>query len=111
MNCIRCGNRAGYNRAVIDTLSGHELGGFCRNCEYDQFGRTLDRYAQSGRSCAMCNRDGHFVLPAWEPTMTAEGATLVSRVDYEVTECTPTLCDEHFHQIRDAVEEPPRRIR
>lgn len=109
MNCIRCGRDAGYNRAVIDTVSGVELGGFCRNCEFDEFGRALDRFDATERECAMCNRDGHFAFAIWRPTLKEGVGRLVSEVEYEVGDRTPFLCDEHFHLVADGESNSERQ--
>lgn len=105
MNCIRCDCEAGYNRAVVDTVSGEERGRFCRNCELEEFGRTLERLCQTDRSCVFCNRDGHFGFAAWTSTLQDGGERQVSSVEYEVTDRTPFLCDEHFHVVTGAEPE------
>lgn len=99
MNCIRCDKLAGFNRIAVNLLSGTEVGGFCRNCEFDEFGHSLDRFAQSGPKCAVCNRDGTYALAVWQPSLETDGRALISRVDYAVTERTALLCDEHFHEV------------
>jgi len=114
MNCIRCNGEAGYNRVVVDTVSGRELGHFCRNCEFEEFGRALERLNTRDRSCVMCNRDGHVAVAPWTPTLADDGRQFVSEVDYDVTDRTPFLCDEHFHAVTDAddvEDEPPGRVR
>jgi hypothetical protein len=108
-NCIRCGRQAGYNRAVVDTVTDRELGGFCRNCEFEEFGRSLERSSQAERTCLVCDRDGHFGFATWTPTLKRGGRRLVSEVSYEVTDRTVFLCDEHFYDVRDGEGEPNRR--
>jgi len=110
-NCICCGRPAGYNRAVVDVLSGRELAGLCRNCELDEFGRILERFAQTGPQCAVCNRDGHIALAAWKPSVERSASKLVSRVEYEVTDRTPLLYDEHFHLVADDRHDTRRSAR
>lgn len=113
MNCIRCGRQAGYNRAVVDTVSGRELGGFCRNCEFEEFGRALERFSQAERTCVMCDRDGHVGFAAWTPVVRGDGERMVSEVEYDVTDRTPFLCDEHLHAVTDeeeSVDERPGRV-
>lgn len=113
MDCVRCGREAGYNRVVVDTVSDSELGGFCRNCEFDEFGKALDRFAGAGRQCAMCERDGHVAFATWTPVLRDGGERLVSAVEYDVTDRSPFLCDEHFHLISegDATDGQPGRVR
>lgn len=100
MECITCGLEAGYNRAVIDRFSGIELGRFCLRCERTEFGYSLERaHWMTADGCAFCERDGHYALPKWEPYVTEREAGIHCAVDYELTETTLTLCDEHLHEI------------
>ena len=99
MTCIRCQQPAGYNRVVLDLVTGTEYGGLCRNCEFDEFGHTLDRFSGTATECAVCDRDGTVAIATWEPSVDASDGVLVSRVEYAVTERTARLCDEHYHQI------------
>jgi hypothetical protein len=101
MNCVRCGLDAGYNRVVVDLLSGVELGGFCVDCEHEEFGRSLERGFWTGDDCALCDRDGHFALATWEPEATEREGDLHCSVDYDVTPDTVLACDEHLHAITD----------
>ena len=102
MTCIHCGDDAGYNRAVVDVVSGIELGGLCRDCEREEFGNSLARGDWACRDgCAFCDRDGYYALPLWEPYVVEEGDHLVNRVDYAVTDATVHFCDEHLHRIAD----------
>lgn len=105
MDCIRCGRDAGYNRAVLDVVSGRELGGFCRNCEYEEFGNALDRFCQNSDSCAMCERDGLVGFPAFRSSVEGTGDRLETSAGYEVTDRTPCLCDEHYHAVADGTSE------
>lgn len=106
MNCITCGESAGYNRAVVDRLRDAVLGGFCRGCEDQEFGRSLER----GRwacvdGCAFCDRDAFFALPRWESrTREDENGDVVCYVEYEVEDWTVELCDEHLHEFKRAHE-------
>jgi hypothetical protein len=99
MNCVRCGLNAGHNRAVVELVSGIEIGGFCRSCELTAFGETLERGHWDGDGCALCSRDGHFALPVWESAPTVEDRLVVSSVEYDVTDETPVLCDEHLQEM------------
>lgn len=109
MDCIRCGCQAGYNRAVVDAVSGQELGRFCRNCELEEFGRTLERLCQTERTCVICDRDGHFGFAAWTPTLEDGDGRQVSSVEYELTDRTPFLCDEHYHVVTQSEPETATR--
>lgn len=111
MICVSCGQRAGYNRIVVDSVAGREIGGFCRNCELAESGRVLDRFAKPGRCCSMCDRDGHFLFATLSASVESGDSGLVSSVDYEVTDRTLTLCDEHFHAIENDTPEASGRAR
>jgi hypothetical protein len=102
MNCIRCGHEAGYNRVVVDLLSGVELGGLCVGCERDEFGESLAKSLWAdGDGCRFCDRDGHFALARWEPSATERGGDVHCSVDYQVTDATVLVCDEHLHAFTD----------
>lgn len=100
MTCIRCGLADGYNRAVVDVPRGAEIGGLCRDCELETFGTSLERGDWAALDgCALCKRDGFYALPRWEPTVLTDGDRLVNHVDYDVTDDTLILCDEHLHSL------------
>lgn len=110
MNCLRCGREAGYNRVVIDLLAGTELGRLCMNCEKDQFGECLEYFGSAGADdCAFCERDGHFALARWLPSVEDRGDRLVCTAEVERTDTAVKVCDEHFHEIAD-VEAPAERV-
>jgi hypothetical protein len=100
---------AGYNRAVVELVSGIEIGGFCRSCELTAFGETLEHGHWDGDGCALCSRDGHFALPVWESAPSVEGSRVVSSVEYEVTDETAVLCDEHLHDMASDLDHGRRR--
>lgn len=99
MDCVRCGLRAGYNRVVVDLISGSELGGFCRNCELEAFGHALSKFDGADESCVLCTRDGHYAVPAWQPYEKKTDSHVACAVEFSVHDRTPTLCDEHFHEL------------
>lgn len=99
MNCISCGLQAGYNRAVVALVSGDQLGGFCRNCEFDIFGHMLSEVRSSDETCALCERDALYAIPAWQPYEKLSDDRITCDVQYTVHERTPMLCDEHFHEL------------
>ncbi|MFC5972157.1 hypothetical protein ACFPYI_12525 [Halomarina salina] len=105
--CIDCGLQAGYNRAVVDTALGRELGGLCFRCEEREFGRSLGRGNwETTVGCAFCDRDGFYALPEWKPYCEDVDGRRVCKVDYRVDEATLRLCDEHFSCLYDG---PPRQ--
>jgi len=107
VECHSCGRPAGYNRAVVDVHSEAELGGVCVECEHDAFGRTLEVGSWSASDgCVLCPRDGHYALPTWDPECVEENGRLVNRVDYDVDDATPTVCDEHLAAMLGAPDAP-----
>lgn len=106
MDCISCRRDAGYNRAVVDTLSGVELGGYCLRCERREFDHGLSGHR--GTNCTFCDRDGFYALPVWTPRVVEEDGVTRNTVNYEVSERTVRVCDEHFHALRDATEPATR---
>lgn len=103
-NCIVCGREAGYHRAVVDVVAESVVGGLCRECEREEFGRTLDRgFFETRDGCMFCERDGHVAIPVWRPVaeQTPSG-TVVTEVTYTVDDATARLCDEHVSTISGA---------
>lgn len=108
MDCIVCGQDAGYHRIVVDTLEDTRVGGFCRECERSEFGRSLERgrFTET-EGCILCARDALYALPVGQPTATRnEDESVVGDVVYDTVPETPRLCDEHFHELAEADPEP-----
>lgn len=101
MECIVCGREAGYHRAVVDTYDERLVGGLCRECEREEFGRVLERARFADRSgCLLCDRDGQVAIPVWRPTARrTAGGDVVSEVAYRVDRETARLCDEHLADV------------
>lgn len=100
MNCVACGEPAGFNRVVIDLVRDQEIGGLCVGCERESFGRVLENGEwQEENSCVLCSRDGHFGLPEWHAETIETRRGLVSINEYEMTRATVRLCDEHVHTV------------
>ncbi|MFB6070591.1 MAG: hypothetical protein ABEJ76_06150 [Halanaeroarchaeum sp.] len=101
MNCIVCGREAGYHRAVVDTLEDDLVGAICRECEHEEFGRSLERgFFDRREGCVLCERDGHVAIPVWRPTArrTPDG-DVINEVAYQVDDATVRLCDEHVTML------------
>lgn len=106
MECLSCGLRAGYNRVVVERPSGTELGGLCIACEEDRFGDCLRRGLWTETDgCALCTRDVYVAMPSWYPETERSPDGLLVRNDYEVTDGTVGLCDEHLQSL---IESAPR---
>jgi hypothetical protein len=105
--CVVCGLESGYNRVVVELPRGETVGGLCRECEADRFGDVLARTAYQGGDCALCDRDGFFALPRWEPYTVDREGTVVLSSRFDITDRTPTLCDEDYHDLL-AVDDGPR---
>lgn len=108
MNCVTCGLAAGYNRAVVDLVGGEVVGGLCVGCEKAEFGESLARgHWAATDGCVFCPRDGQFALPLWEPRAERKGRNVYGSVEYELTDATAALCDEHLHLVGDRRPDPP----
>lgn len=111
-SCVRCDRPAGFNRIVVDTVTDEELGGLCRNCESETFGRVLAAAADDGDECLLCSRDGHNAIATWQSApRTSDDNTIVAGVEYEIAAHTPRLCDEHLTELcrRRGRARSPRR--
>lgn len=98
-SCIVCGRDAGYHRAVVDVVEERVVGGLCRECEREEFGRVLER-GRFGEDCVFCDRDGHVALPVWRPDpREREDGTVLNTVTYRIDGGTVHLCDEHVTAI------------
>lgn len=97
--CIKCGLASGYNRAVVSLPREDSKGGLCRECEAQVFGEILSETAYRDGTCTMCNRDGFYALPRWQPFEREEDGKVIVCNRIDITESTPTLCDEDFHQL------------
>lgn len=112
MECVSCGLRAGYNRVIVELVRDERIGGFCRNCEFEAFGHTLSKCSSEDENCLLCNRDGLYALSTWEPYEKSRDFHITTAVQFSVTERTPTLCDEHFHEFclsEEPAKDPKRR--
>ena len=102
-NCVACGLRAGYNRAVVDTVDGGRIGGLCLRCEESEFGQSLGRGDWDGvEGCAFCERDGFYALPEWKPYREQRDGKTVCKVGYRVDDATLRFCDEHLVCLHDS---------
>lgn len=100
MECLICNESSGYNRAVVDTTTGRELGAVCRRCELDQFGELVDDLeSRTADTCLYCDRDGIWALPRWLPSTYEDDGRTVSYVDYDASHATLHLCDEHLAEL------------
>lgn len=101
MKCVVCHRKGGFHRAVVDTTGEEVLGSLCRECEREEFGRSIDRgLFQPGDGCIFCERDGTVAIPLWRPdTRTTAGGTVVNEVSIEVDDATLRLCDEHLAAV------------
>jgi hypothetical protein len=99
MDCVVCEKKSGYNRAVVDLESGNELGGLCVRCEAEKFGEFSDELGEEGSDCMFCDRDGFWAVPKYLPSTYEEDGKTVSYVDYDVSNATLKLCDEHLADL------------
>lgn len=105
MKCIMCHHPAGYNRAVVDVLSGQEISRICRNCEIDHFGRRLEvNDAVTEDNCVFCSRDGLYALPKFSVHLEENDGILISKNTAEVSDSAPQICDRHLREM-EMIEE------
>ena len=98
--CLRCGASAGYNRGVVDRVSGAFVGDFCRNCELESFGRCLEAGFWKPDDCGFCDRDGLLAVPRYRTTASEESpGDLRCSTDLEALDESLSLCDEHAHRL------------
>jgi len=109
MSCIMCGRAAGFNRAVLDVLSGQQLGRLCRNCELDHFGRRLELDDVGDDTCAFCHRDGHYAAPKFVATLVDCEAGFISETAPAVTETTPQICEYHV-DLMEQFDDVPETV-
>lgn len=108
MPCIMCGKSAGFNRAILDVLSGQTLGRLCRNCELDHFGQRMEMQDRSDDGeCVFCDRRGHYALPKFVATIVESEGELISTNEPEVTDATPEICEHHVDLMEQFDEETP----
>lgn len=107
---MSCGLRAGYNRVVVERPNGTELGGLCVECEERRFGDCLRHGLWTETDgCALCARDVYVALPTWYPETERTPEGVVVRNDYEVTDGTVGLCDEHLQAVVERGSEATER--
>lgn len=102
MQCLVCGLRSGYNRAVVTTDGAREIGLLCRRCEGKAFGNALrDSLQIHPGGCTLCHKDAIVYLPEWNPFV-EEGADgdLILKNKSEITPNTPMLCGDHYSQVQ-----------
>lgn len=100
--CIRCSRPSGYNRLVYDAEADRVAGGFCRDCELDLFGRALSTVRFADGSCALCERDGFYLLAPWLPEARSEpDGTVTVTGEFCTDGNAPRLCDVHHHEVAD----------
>ena len=101
MSCICCGLNAGFNRLIVHLESDTAVASLCRNCELDNFGSYFeDVVSNEPKRCTFCDEPSTFALPAWEPKLRKGERVDRSEVDYEITEHTLTICDDHWDQLQ-----------
>lgn len=111
MDCLVCHQEAGYNRAVVDVLSGTVVGALCRNCELDHFGNRLEIRERGVDGCTFCDRDGYYALAKWLPETSEEGDAIRTSVEYRVTDATVHICDQHLTDLRELPAAPETPVR
>lgn len=108
MRCINCDREARYNRALVDTFERERLGGVCRDCEDERFGRLLGRLPVDdgvAEQCSFCDRTGRFALPLHKLDIDCRAGTESVDSNYCVERGTPRFCEAHLRLVA-----PPDRV-
>lgn len=101
MECLKCGGTDGFDRVVVNQVSGRELGLVCERCEEAQFGTLLaDPAFHADNGCAFCDGDGKFALPLLECLIEhPDGSARV--VEYDTLFDAVQFCDRHLDRFLD----------
>ncbi|MGM0605838.1 MAG: hypothetical protein ACQETB_09220 [Halobacteriota archaeon] len=98
--CFVCGNRAGFNRSIVDLATNAHIGRLCVNCERAEFGRSLQRVRTDRHdNCLYCERDAQFALPRFLSFVVEADHASIAKVSSELDDQPVTLCDEHLYAI------------
>ena len=101
MECTKCGSQEAFNRAVINQLTGQELGFYCKGCETEQFGEILDDYTwHRNNGCAFCDNAGKYKLPKLDCIIERDNGA-IDHIEYLLNEYTVSLCPKHTSQLFD----------
>ncbi len=101
MQCVACGRRSSYNRAVVDTVTDSEIGVLCPECEHEQFGQMLETGDWTDDECVLCDRDGFYALPEWRAYVVEIDGRRISRSEYSMEPACPALCDKHYGELSE----------
>lgn len=107
--CVSCGHDAGYNRAVVDTVTDELVGGLCLHCERTSFGTDLDTVV-SRPWCTLCERDGFYALPKWQVRRARSRQDGTVTVGYAIEKSTVRICDGHFDALSKPISSSPGSI-
>lgn len=112
MECISCNEAKPPHRVVIDAVDETLLGGYCRGCEEESFGRSLRRRAwHPADRCLLCERDGFYTLPLLRIETDAGAESPESSVTVSIAGRANTveLCDRHLNATVAPDETCPTR--
>jgi hypothetical protein len=108
MKCLRCERTAGLDRAVVDILTGSEVGGLCESC-LDTCSSPVfrDDVWRRDTDCAVCAETPHYEIPLIDCLIRYAGHR-PDEVEYAITDTTLRLCAEHLREISTEIPEEHR---
>lgn len=99
MKCLKCNKDSVLERAVVDILTGRELGGFCDPCLDTENDLTFgDDVRDAGLGCAICSKDPHYQLPRID-CLIQYSDDRQDEVEYGISERTVQLCADHLKDL------------
>jgi len=104
MNCIHCGRRADYHRAVHEVATGLDLGALCARCERERLGELPEGPARSGRTCIECGGNADYALPEHSMVFDDRDGGERRTEGFFVTDDTPCVCWRHLTGTADTRE-------
>lgn len=98
MECISCQSHEAFNRVVVNRLTGHSYGGYCKSCETEKFGELLDDSAwHQDNGCAFCDNSGKYKLHKLDCLIEKDGDT--NALEFLSRDGSIALCSGHTRRL------------
>lgn len=99
MECISCEAHEVFNRVIINRLTGEEIGVYCEDCEFKDFGEMLeDPSWHQENGCAFCENSGRYKLPKLDCLIENDDGS-PRLLEYMHFDYTITLCSNHTEKL------------
>lgn len=96
MDCLKCEETDGLDRAIVDSLTGAEVGGLCEACLGTCRSPVFrDEIWRTGTDCAVCAGAAHYDLPLIDCRIEYPDGR-PDEIEYVVTDETLRLCTDHL---------------